>query len=105
MLTVVGREYGADGNTILHDVTNNPIPSTDALGHIVSGTEFRTRKIDLAAALNARVNLANGEKQVDVAKAMIEQQLRILESDIGLGESVISAACAKVQKAIAKDLS
>ena len=103
MLTVTGRQYGADGNAIVDvdDTTKTPALSVN---HLVNDAKYRTHKIDLAAALDGGTTWANGDKHVDIAKAAIEKQLRILESDIGLSDSVKEAAWMAVQNAILNNL-
>jgi len=106
MLTVTGRQYGADGSPIL-DETDDPgqdSTGTDITTNTVNQAKYRTHKIDLAAALDAGLKWANGSKHVDIAKAAIEKQLRILESDIGLSEGVKATAWTAVRDAIANSL-
>ena len=117
MLTVTGREFSGGAAVVRTDTAHGTIPSTNALGTfdhdsdaatdeipVVNGAKYRAHKIDLAAALDQGVKWADGEKYVDVAKAAIEKQLRILESDIGLDESVKAAAWTAVKNAILNNL-
>ena len=91
MLSVIGRQYDTEGAFIPDDAT-----TTDE-----NEAKYRTHEIDLEAAVAAGATAwANGPKHVDLAKGVIEKQLRILEADIGLAATVKTAAWVKVQDAI-----
>ena len=106
VLTAIGRQYGAAGTPLLDadPDTGKDASDNDISTNIVNQAQYRTHKIDLTAALDAGTKWHNGDKHVDIAKAAIEKQLRILESDIGLSEGVKSTAWGKVQAAIADSL-
>ena len=103
MLTVTGREYD-EADAVIGDIDDTTKTPAATVNHLVNDAKYRTHKIDLAAALDGGLKWANGDKHVDLAKAAIEKQLRILESDIGLSEDVKSTAWDAVKSAILNNL-
>ena len=114
MLTVVGHKYGAAGTALTDDDPDegtfkardtDGITGLDPLDtNTVNTAKYETHKIDLAAALDAGLKWSNGAKHVAVAKADIEKQLKILESDIGLSAATKTTAWKAIQNAIANSL-
>lgn len=99
MLTVIGQQYDTEGLVIADDTSTAETNSGDQ--DAVNEAKYRSHEIDLEAAVAAGATAwANGPKHVDLAKGVIEKQLRILEADIGLAASVKTAAWIKVQDAI-----
>ena len=103
ILTVTGRMYDTTyvvDTSGTPSVTTNGNPIGDDFSTEMNEGKYQTHEIDLAAAVDGGVKWSNGDKHVDLAKAVIEKQLRILESDIGLGDTVKEAAWQAVQDAI-----
>ena len=93
-------DYNADGTA----KAGREIQGIFAENNTVNDAEYRSHKIDLVAALDGGVKWSNGDKHVAIAKAAIEKELRILESDIGLDESVKKEAWERVKTTILENL-
>jgi len=98
-----------DTTYVVDNTTNPAAPSVTTNGNAIEDDfsdttmnegKYRTHEIDLAAAVDGGVKWANGDKHVDLAKAVIEKQLRIREADSGLGDTVKGTAWQAVQDAI-----
>ena len=105
VLTVVGYERGPDRQRIedRDDTTKTP---ASTVNHLVNDAKYRTHKIDLVAALEQPyvIQRSHGDNFVDLARASIEKQLRILESDIGLAASDKAKAWETFQQALVNNL-
>ena len=105
-LTVVGHKYGPAGAALADDDPDEGTDSSDNAftTNTVNTAKYETHKIDLAAALDGGLKWSNGAKHVNSAKAVIEKQLKILESDIGLSAATKTTAWVAIQNAIANSL-